>query len=100
LVYILEMLRCLRNMYFINVLFFYHSGERVYTKRFHEIFSNVNVDFRISYVGVFSGRDQHVSLLFARLQLTWPDDFGILSSQVEIGSITLHLFHKLKKYQT
>jgi hypothetical protein len=43
---------------------------------------------------------QHVSLLFVRLQLTWPEDLGILRSQVETGSITLHLFHKLKKWQT
>jgi hypothetical protein len=47
-------------------------------------------------VGAFSDKDQHGSLLFVRLQLTWPEDFGILNLEVEIGPITLNLFHKLK----
>jgi hypothetical protein len=80
--------------------FFCNSGGRVYTKRVHGIFSSVNADFRISYVCAFSGSDQHVSLLFARRQLTWPEDFCILSLQVGIGPTTLHLLHKLKKWQT
>jgi hypothetical protein len=87
-------------MYFINAFFFCHSSGHVYAKRFHEIFSSINADFRISYMGPFSGRAQYVSLLFARTQLIWPEDFGILSLQVEIGSVTLHLFHKFKKCQT
>jgi hypothetical protein len=33
-------------------------------------------------MGALSGKDQHASLLFSRLWLTWPEDFGILNLEV------------------